>query len=217
MEQVNLEAFVRDRAGKGPARALRRAGNIPGIFYGPGTDPVAIYIAQKALEKVLKNQASENVLYQLIIKEDGKEQLKTAMLKELQRDPLGRNYLHADFYEVSLTKEIDITVAIKISGKSPGVEKGGILQEITRELAVRCLPTRIPDFIEVDVTPLEIGDSLHVRDLKPPEGVRILSEDQLTVLTIVAPVEEKAAESEAPAAAEVEVVKKGKTKTEEEG
>jgi len=217
MEQVTLEAFVRDRAGKGPARALRRAGNIPGIFYGPGTDSVAIYIPQPALEKVLKNQLSENVLYQLIIKENGKELVKTALLKELQRDPLGRHYLHADFYEVSLTKEIDITVAIKISGRSQGVENGGILQEITRELEVRCLPTQIPDFIEMDVTPLDIGDSLHVRDLKPPPGVRILSDDQLTLVTVVHPVEEKAEESVAPAAAEVEVAKKGKTITEEEG
>jgi large subunit ribosomal protein L25 len=217
MEQVALEALVRDRAGKGPARALRRAGNIPGIFYGPGSEPIAIVISQKALEKILKNQLSENVIYQLSIKENGKELTKTALLKELQMDPMGRYYLHADFYEVSLTKEIDITVAIKITGKSQGVDQGGILQEITRELEVRCLPTQIPDFIEVDVTPLNIADSLHVRDLNPPQGVRILSDGQLTLVTVVPPVEEKIPEAEAPAAAEVEVVKKGKTKTEEEG
>lgn len=218
MEQVNLEGFIRESSGKGKARALRRAGNIPAIFYGPETESIAIGVSKVSFGKILKDQSSENTLYQLTIKGDNQEIVKTVMLKELQRTPLDREILHADFYEVSLTKEIDITVGLKVVGKAPGVENGGFLQEISRELEIRCLPTHIPDFIEVDVSTLGIGDSLHVQDLKLPEGIRVLSDAQLTLITVVPPVEEKTAPGEAAAGSEVEVVtKKGKAKTEGEG
>lgn len=218
MEQVNLEGFIRESSGKGKARALRRAGNIPAIFYGPETESIAIGVSKVSFGKILKDQSSENTLYQLTIKGDTQEIVKTVMLKELQRTPLDREILHADFYEVSLTKEIDITVGLKVVGKAPGVENGGFLQEISRELEIRCLPTHIPDFIEVDVSTLGIGDSFHVQDLKLPEGIRILSDAQLTLITVVPPVEEKTAPGEAAAGSEVEVVtKKGKAKTEGEG
>lgn len=218
MEQVNLEGFFRESSGKGKARALRRAGNIPAIFYGPETESIAIGVSKVSFGKILKDQSSENTLYQLTIKGDNQEIVKTVMLKELQRTPLDREILHADFYEVSLTKEIDITVGLKVVGKAPGVENGGFLQEISRELEIRCLPTHIPDFIEVDVSTLGIGDSLHVQDLKLPEGIRVLSDAQLTLITVVPPVEEKTAPGEAAAGSEVEVVaKKGKAKTEGEG
>ena len=218
MEQVNLEGFIRESSGKGKARALRRAGNIPAIFYGPETESIAIGVSKVSFGKIQKNQSSENTLYQLTIKGDNQEIVKTVMLKELQRTPLDREILHADFYEVSLTKEIDITVGLKVVGKAPGMENGGFLQEISRELEIRCLPTHIPDFIEVDVSTLGIGDSLHVQDLKLPEGIRVLSDAQLTLITVVPPVEEKTAPGEAAAGSEVEVVtKKGKAKTEGEG
>lgn len=219
MEQVNLEGFIRKSSGKGVARSLRRAGNIPAIFYGPQAESIAISVSRVPLEKILKKQAGENTLYQLTIKGDDQEIVKTVMLKELQKNPLDREILHADFYEVSLTKEIDITVGLRIVGKAPGVEDGGFLQEISRELEVRCLPTQIPDKIEVDVSTLGIGDSLHVQDLKLPEGIRVLSDAHLTLVTVVPPlVEEKPAAEEAAAGPEVEVVaKKGKAKTEGEG
>ncbi len=219
MEQVALEVFIRDRFGKGGARYLRRSEKIPAIFYGPESAPIPIYVPKLNLEKILKKQASENVLYQLTIKGDNRENVKTAMLKELQKHPVTRAYFHADFLEVSLTKEIDVTVGLRIIGKSPALEKGGIVQEISRELEIRCLPTSIPAYIDVDVSSLEIGDSLHVRDLRVPDGIRILSEPQLTLVTVAhAMMEEKPEVAEAPAEGEVEVVaKKGKPKTEEEG
>lgn len=218
MEQVQIEGFFRKSTGKGAARSLRRSGNIPGIFYGPETDPVPLQVAKRSFEKVLKQRTSENAIYQLTVQGDDQEMVKTVMLKEIQRDPLTREILHVDFYEVSLTKPIDIMVAIRVVGKAPGVEQGGILQEATRELEVRCLPTAIPEYIEVDVSGLDIGDSLHVKDLPLPEGVRILSDPETTLVTIVPPTEEKAAE-EAPAEeGEVEVTaKKGKGKEEVEG
>jgi large subunit ribosomal protein L25 len=140
------------------------------------------------------------------------------MLKDLQKNPLDQEILHADFLEVSLTKIINITVSLKVVGKSPGVEKGGILQEVSRELEIRCLPTQIPNYLEVDISTLtDIGDSLHVEDLKLPEGIQVLSDAQQTLITVVPPMEEKT-EAPAPAAGEdVEVAKKGKAKTEGEG
>jgi large subunit ribosomal protein L25 len=216
MEQVALESFIRKPSGKGGARSLRRSGAIPAIFYGPETEPVPIQVVKSTLEKTLKMQTSENILYQLTIKGNDQETVKTVMLKELQKNPIDRSILHLDFYEVSLFKEIDVTVGLKITGKAPGVEMGGILQEISRDLEVRCLPTNIPNHIEVDVSALEIGDSLHAGDVKLPEGIRLLSDAHLTLVTVIAPIEEKPAAEEP--AAEVEVTtKKGKAKTEAEG
>jgi large subunit ribosomal protein L25 len=218
MEQVALEGFIRKPSGKGGARTLRRTGAIPAIFYGPETGPIPIQVAKSSLEKTLKKQTSENVLYQLTIKGDDRETVKTVMLKELQKNPIDREILHLDFYEVSLFKEIDVTVGLKIVGKAAGVEKGGILQEISRDLEIRCLPTNIPNHIEVDVSALDIGDSLHVEDIQLPEGIRILSDAHLTLVAVVPPIEEKPPAEEPAAGAEVEVAtKKGKAKTEAEG
>jgi large subunit ribosomal protein L25 len=144
--------------------------------------------------------------------------VKTVMLKEIQKNPVDREILHIDFYEVSLSKEIDVMVGIKVVGKAPGVEKGGILQEASRELEIRCLPTRIPNHIEVDVSTLDIGDSIHAEDLPLAEGIRVLSDPRLTLITVVPPTEEKPAVEEPAEGAEVEVTaKKGKEKTETEG
>ncbi len=218
MEQVAIESFVRKPSGKGGARTLRRTGAIPAIFYGPETESIPIQVTKSSLEKTLKKQSSENILYQLTIKGNDPEIVKTAMLKELQQNPIDREILHLDFYEVSLFKEIDVTVGLKIIGKAVGVEKGGILQEISRDLEIRCLPTNIPNHIEVDVTALDIGDSIHVSDIKLPEGILVLSDAHLTLVTVVQPIEEKPAAEEPAPEPEVEVAtKKGKAKTEAEG
>jgi len=215
MEQIQVEAFIRNQSGKGPARTLRRAGHIPAIFYGPETQPISLYVRQKDLEKIFKKHSGENLFFQVQLKGEHQEESRTAMLKELQKDPVSRAYLHVDFYEVSLTKELEVDVGLRIVGKSKGVEKGGMLQEARRDLQIRCLPRNIPEYIEVDVSGLDIGDSIHVRDLKLAEELRILNDPQTTLVTIVAPVEEKAAEEATAGASEVEVVsKKGKVKEE---
>jgi large subunit ribosomal protein L25 len=218
MEQVALESFIRKPSGKGGARTLRRTGTIPAIFYGPETEPIPIQVARTSIEKTLKKQTSENILYQLTIKGNDPEMVKTVMLKELQKTPVEREILHLDFYEVSLFKEIVVTVGLKIIGKAAGVEKGGILQEISRDLEIRCLPTNIPNHIELDVSALDIGDSIHAQDIQLPEGIRLLSDAIQTLVTVVPPIEEKPVTSEPAAGAEVEVAtKKGKAKTEAEG
>jgi large subunit ribosomal protein L25 len=218
MEQVVIEGFMRNASGKGGARAVRRKGSIPAIFYGPETEPIAIQVSRNELEKTLKKQTSENTIYQLNIKGNGKDSPKTVMVKELQKNPIDQEILHIDFYEVSLFKEIDVTVGLKIVGKAVGVEKGGILQETSRELEIRCLPTNIPNFIEVDVSALDIGDSIHVENIQLPEGIRVLSDAHLTLVTVVPPTEEKPAVEEPEVEAEVEVAgKKSKVKPEAEG
>jgi large subunit ribosomal protein L25 len=215
MEQIQVEAFIRNQSGKGAARTLRRSGQIPAIFYGPETQPISLYVHQMDLEKIFKKHSGENLFFQVQLKGGQQEESRTAMLKELQKDPLSRAYLHVDFYEVSLTKELEVEVGLRLIGKSKGVEKGGILQEARRDLQIRCLPRNIPEYIEVDVSGLDIGDSIHVRDLKLGEELRVLHDPQTTLVTIVPPMEEKAAGEEAAGAAEVEVVsKKGKTKEE---
>jgi large subunit ribosomal protein L25 len=216
MEQVALEVFLRIPTGKGGARALRREERIPAIFYGPGTEPLPIAVGRVSLEKILKQQTSENTLYQLTIKGGTEDTVKTVMLKDLQRTPLDREILHADFLEVSLTKAIDVTVGLRIVGKAPGVEMGGILQETSREIEIRCLPTQIPNAIDLDVSSLEIGDSIHVQDLKLAEGITVLSDPKLTLVALVPPVEEKTETKEGGEEA-VEVAKKGKGKTEDAG
>ena len=215
MEQIQVEAFIRNQSGKGPARTLRRSGQIPAIFYGPETQPIPLYVRQMDLEKIFKKHSGENLFFQVQLKGEHQEESRTAMLKELQSDPVSRAYLDVDFYEVSLTKELEVDVGLRIVGKSKGVEKGGILQEARRDLQIRCLPRNIPEFIELDISGLDIGDSIHVRDLKLSEELRILNDPQTTILTIVPPIEEKAAEVAAAGAPEVEVVsKKGKPKEE---
>ena len=217
MEKVMLEGFIRKPSGKGEAHTVRRSGAIPAIFYGPETEPIPIQVSRNVLEKILKKQMNENALYQLTIRGNGQESSKTVMIKELQKTPVDRQILHIDFYEVSLFKEIDVTVGLKIIGKAVGVERGGILQETSRDLEIRCLPTNIPNHIEVDVSALDIGDSIHVEDIQLPDGIRVLSDANLTLVTVVPPTEEKPAAEEPESEAEVEVAaKKGKAKTEAE-
>ena len=217
MEQVALEGFLRQPSGKSGARSLRRAETIPAIFYGPDSETLAISVAKVSLVKILKKQTSENTLYQLTIKGEDGDTVKIVMLKDLQQHPLDREILHADFLEVSLTKAIEVTIALKLTGKAPGVEKGGLLQEISRELEVRCLPTQIPDFIEIDVSALEIGDSIHVEDLQLAEGIEVLSDPRHTLVTVVQPLEEKVEAKEGSGEPVEVATKKGKGKTEETG
>ncbi len=215
MEQIQVEAFIRNQSGKGPARTLRRSGQIPAVFYGPETQPISLYVRQMDLEKIFKKHSGENLFFQVQLKGEGREESRTAMLKELQKDPVSRAFLHVDFYEVSLTKELEVEVGLRILGKAKGVEKGGMLQEARRDLQIRCLPRNIPEYIEVDISGLDIGDSIHVRDLQLPEEIQVLNDPQTTIITVVPPIEEKAAEEATAGAAEVEVVsKKGKPKEE---
>ncbi|MGD9122548.1 MAG: 50S ribosomal protein L25, partial [Desulfobacterales bacterium] len=156
MEQINLEAQVRKTTGNGPARVLRREGRIPAILYGPKTDPIMLSIDNKEFEQIVKKASIGSALLKLEIK-NGQTDARSAMVKELQTHPVTGQFLHVDFYEVDLARKINAMVPVTVTGKSQGVEDGGILQIVRRELEVFCLPTAIPEAIEVDISELEIG------------------------------------------------------------
>ncbi len=188
MTTVALAAQSRTETGKGVARSLRRQALIPAVFYGPEVDPIPLILQSRELEKLITTGAGENILIDLNI-EDGKStQSHRAMIKEIQVDPVKQNILHVDLYAISMDKKISVEVPITLTGTAIGVsDEGGILQQVSRTLEVSCLPDRIPEAFELEVTALAIGDSLHVSDLEIPEGVDVLAEDELTVASVVPP------------------------------
>ena len=212
METFDLEASERKETGKGHARTLRRQGLVPAVLYGPETESMPLTISPAELDKIYQEGGSEHVILNLIIKNGG-TQNKTAMVKEMQVSPVTNQCLHVDFYEISLEREITVKVPVETTGKSQGVERGGLLQLIRYELEVSCLPADIPRKIEVDVSDLEIGDSLHIEDVHVGEKITLLYDSNFTVVTVAAPTveeeevpeeefeegEEAPAEGEAPA------------------
>ncbi len=213
MEFVDLKVERRMGTGKGVARQLRQRDQIPAILYGDG-EPILLTADPKGLLRVLGTEAGENVILNLTIV-DGGEFSRKAMVKELQVDPVTGRPLHADFLVISMERPIEVDVPVEAVGVATGVkDKGGILDQILRELKVRCLPGAIPDKITLDVSALDIGDVIHVSDLPIPQGVELLTDLDQTVVTVVAPkveVEEVAAPTEeevaAAAAAEEELAK----------
>lgn len=198
MEQRELAVKVRNNTGKGVARKLRCEGLIPAVFYGHKAEPIHLSLNPAELKKIL-NSGGRNTL--ITLKFDGKkEKERVALLKDLQLSPLKREYIHADLYEVLMDEKITSRIPIHFVGKAVGVKEGGIEQHLRRELDIRCLPGNLMDFIEVDVTSLAVGDSLHVRDLKLPEGVEVLDPAVDTIVSVVAPTVEKVVSPEEAAA-----------------
>jgi large subunit ribosomal protein L25 len=194
-----LSAELRTGTGKGVNRKLRVAGKIPAVVYGKGRAAQSVTLDPKALETLLhKSGAGLNTLIDLSV--GGRTD--TVLVKELQRHPVYGEYLHVDFFQVDLTQKITVSIPIHFIGKAKGVEFGGILDHPLRELEVECLPRAIPEFVEVDVSALEIGQSIHVSDLRLPEGVDVKTDPTLPVASVVLP----AAEVEA---APVETVVEG--------
>jgi large subunit ribosomal protein L25 len=203
--QNALQVEIRERAGKGVARKLRAAGRIPAVCYGKGEDSVSISLDPTALRRLLeRSDAGMNTLISLQVDGGGGLDGKTVLIRELQRDPVRGHYLHADLLSVDLQKSVEVSVPIHITGRAPGVELGGILDQALRELDLECLPLAIPDEILVDVSNLNLGDSLHVSDIALPEGVTLRSDPALSVVSVVQPAkaEEEVSEEEAAAAAE---------------
>ncbi len=198
MSETALVVESRANTGKGAVRKLRAAGRIPAILYGQGRESVALTLDPRALERVLKTGGA-NTLLDLTV--EGRSDLGSpvALVKELQRHPIRGTILHADFYQVDLTKSVEVEVPIHLVGKAKGIDFGGILEHSLREVALECLPRSIPASIEVDVSNMEIGDVIHVRDLVLPTGVSLLSDPDLGVVHVALPAAE-----EAPAAAPAE-------------
>jgi len=199
-----LGVELREGRGKGVARKLRASGRIPGICYRRNSESVAVSLDPNELDRLIRNASSGiNTLIDLKVAGGGDFDGRQVLIKELQRDPISGAYLHADLYAIDLKQTIRISIPIQLKGSPIGVTLGGgILDHATRELDVECLPDAIPEEFAVDVSELEVGQSLHVRDIKVLEGVEILNDPDVSIVSVVAPA---VVEEEAPAEEEVEL------------
>ena len=204
MKEAVLSVASREGVGKNYARKLRREGRVPAALYGPEINPQSISVSIRDLEKILREHRGENVMISLDIDGKGAGNNK-ALIRSIQRDPVKGNILHVDFHQISMTRPIHLSIPIRLSGTPAGVKNdGGIMQQIMRELEISCLPTNIPDALELDVSELGIHESIHVSSVTV-ENATVLSEPERTIVTIVPPtVSKTAVEGEAAEAAEGE-------------
>jgi large subunit ribosomal protein L25 len=214
MERPILSAEIREGVGKEKARKLRAKGLIPAIFYSPKSQSIPLVIDSKEFIKTLQTEAGENVLIDLNIRKGDQADRRVVMVKEVQIDPLQGTTLHTDFYEVAMNEMVTVEVPVHLVGKPEGIKMGGILEQIRRVIQIQCLPGDIPKRIDVDVSSLKIGDSIHVQDIQV-EKAKILFDTNFTIATVVPPVvEEKKVVEEvvAEAAEEAEVEEKEEEK-----
>lgn len=216
MDMRELTITKREGVGKGPAKRLRRSGRVPAILYG-GATPVNVAVAPKDILRLIHGHEGSTQLFRVTF--DGGQDAKMAIIRDLQFDPVTEDLIHVDLQEVAMDRAIQVSVAIHHVGESIGVKDSqGILEMVLREVRVSCLPGNIPEYLEADVTNLNIHDVLTVKDLKVPEGVRVLNDANQAVVTVAPPAaEEVAAVAAAPteaAAAEPEVLTERKPKEE---
>jgi len=218
---VTLQAVKRGDKGKNEARRHRAAGRLPAIVYGTGNQPIPVTVEPKALSRILHSDSGANTLITLRV--EGESDARV-LVKEYQLDPITHDLLHADFYRVAMDKVIQVTVPITLKGDAKGVKlQGGIVDFVTRQIEVECLPGDIPDQIDVDITELMMNDGVRVRDLATGGKWTSITEPETLIVHLVAPRAEEApaadaaAEAAAPGTpAEPEVIKKGKTDKDEE-
>src|SRR5215210_2939309 len=222
MATVNLDAEPRTDAGKGGARTLRSQGQIPAVIYGHGREPQSLTLNARDLDKMLEHIQAESTVIEVTV---GGQTSKT-LIREIQRHPFKRQILHVDFQELVAGEKVIVSIPIMLTGTAEGVRLGGgVLDQTLRELEIEVDPSNIPDHIEYDITNMVIGDSVHVSDLKVPEGIEIQDDPETSVAVLAAPravIEEtpvvaEAVEGEAGAVAEPEVIGRGKEDEEGEG
>jgi len=215
MAIVVLEGKIRNTTGKGPARRSRRGGVIPGVIYGEGERSIPFEAKYDDFQTLIHTASGENVIVDLKLEGDSAD--RKAIIREIQRDPINGSILHFDLHHISMTEKVKVNVPVVVVGVPIGVKDfGGVLEHVLREIEVECLPTEIPAKIEVDVSALKIGDSIHVGELTVAGGT-ITTTKERSVVTVVPPaVEEVAKEAEVPEAAEPELVGKEKEEEEEE-
>ncbi len=180
MERTELQVELRDSRKKGAARRLRAAGGVPAVLYGPNTNPISISLRHRQLERVVES----NQLMDLV--GDPSVAGRPVLVKDFQRDSVSQQIVHCDFYAVDTSRKIQVTVPIHFVGKAKGVELGGVIENLLREIEVRCLPTSIPSVVNVDVSDMSLGDSLHTEDIPLPEGIELVSDPKLAVAHIIA-------------------------------
>jgi large subunit ribosomal protein L25 len=210
VKQLELNATIRKRTGNGPARSLRREGQVPAVLYGPSTQAIMLAVNVRDLEHVVQKGNIRRTIFSLSI-QNGSTSTKPAVIKEVQTHPVTGRFLHVDFYEIDMNRKLRVMVPVIAKGKAKGEEFGGMMQIIEREIEVLCLPQEIPESLEIDVTEMGIGSTLHVKDISLPSGVELPSGENYTVITVVSQKAEPA-----PGAAPAEVAEGEAEKPEED-
>jgi large subunit ribosomal protein L25 len=215
MATASLSAKVRDGRGTGVARKLRAAGEVPAVIHGHGREPQSLSLVTREVDKLLTQISAASTVVELTV---GSATTRT-LIREIQRHPFKRHIVHVDFQELVAGERVTVSVPFRFVGVPEGVRNsGGILEEIMHQVHLKVDPSSIPDHIDVDVTPLTIGHSIHIRELTLPDGVTVLDEANATVCVCQAPkaaAETVAAEGETPAAGEPELIRKAKAEAEE--
>lgn len=214
MKSVPLTAYPRTLARRTGVRKLRGAGRIPAVVYGGKAEPQKLEVERKALQELLHHSVSELLLVDLAVDKDARSK-RLALVQEIQHHPLTRQILHLDLHEISENEKVTVNVPVEHTGEAVGVKTGGgVLEHVLHRLRVRCLPKDLPEAIMVDVSALEIGRSIHIGEIKAPEGVEILGDKKSPVLAVAAPITEEqeaaAAAAEGTAPGEVEMIKEKK-------
>lgn len=212
--KFDLTVTVREQAGKGAARSMRRAGKIPAVLYGQG-ECLLLTVNPDQLIKILKSHAGSTALISLTVSGAKSTPNRTALLRDYQVDPVTGAVLHADLFEISMSKPIRVKVPVKVIGGVPaGVKEGGVLHHNMRDIHVECLPAVLPDHIEIDASALTIGSGIHVKEIGTFEGIRFLDDADQMVVSVAAPMSDAKLEalltSAAGAVGETEVMAKGK-------
>jgi large subunit ribosomal protein L25 len=203
LETLEIQATRRAAGSKNEARRLRRSGKIPAVLYGPKTQPVPLELDKKDFSTRVAGLEGSHLVRLKSATADLAE--KVALVKAMQFHPISGDVIHADFYEVDLAARIQVRVPLRFTGKAAGVTRGGILQPIVREVEVECLPLDIPSSFNVDVSALDIGDSIHVEEIQTPDGVNLVFDSNFAVVTVVTPTVEEAPTAAAPAEGEAAV------------
>lgn len=196
MSDLVLNAVIREKTGRANVRRMRRAGEVPAVLYGKKNDPLNLQLNEIEVVKSARHGLHPNTLVKIEFSDKGKS--KTVLVKEIQRNAITQKFVHIDFNEVDLDVKIKAQISVEAVGEPKGVkEQGGVLEHILHELEVECLPRELPEKIEVDVTELMIGDSIHAKDIKVSSAVEILNDPEVTVFAVAAPKVEEEPEPEA--------------------
>jgi large subunit ribosomal protein L25 len=211
MKSVALNAFSRTQARRGEVKKLRDGGRIPAVIYGRQQKPQNLEVAVKDMENLVHHSVSEILLVDLAVKDDPRPK-RLALVQEVQHHALSGKMMHIDFHEVAEDEKVTIMVPVETTGEAAGVKNGGgVLEHVLFKIKARALPKDLPEFISLDVTSLEIGQAIHIGDIKPPPGVEILGDKHISVIAVAAPLAEVVeTPAEGAAAGDVEMIKEKK-------
>lgn len=191
MAEIVLKAQIREKTGKEMSHKIRAQKLIPAILYGPSTHPIPLMVNPNMVLKLLGREGAASSFFDLEISDGQTSQKKKVLIKDVDFHPVTDKLMHVDFYEIARDKELTVNVPIVLVGKAKGLEKGGILEQNKRILTISCLPHLVPESIEIDVSKLDTGDSIHIKDISLKEGIRIIENPQIPVVTMVVTEAEK--------------------------